>query len=284
MSDDDDFGLDEGVFDAAVLAELDEIEHKFAAASQQSRVFSSQITSMPPSNSVPKLPIKPSQDRFIRPLPPAKRPRPNEWNATSLPNREYSVLEEDDDTPTYAVVAAKDGKYRIVDSADPPPRTTSLAVLSIPVPPTGSQYVRPMASRRQDASSSSSYPRAGRGMGTQRSTVLSTAPRNVGSSQSRTAAITAALRETRLDEGEEEMEALRAQVAEVRIYCLLRTILLTRRQLRKANEAATAALRAAHEEKLTKEGEISTIRRTIASVSNRDYPAIFLRRTDDLSS
>lgn len=223
MSDDDDFGLDDDIFDAADLAKIDEIEHKYVAASH---VSSSRIPSKPPTN-VPSVPTKPSQDRFIRPLPPAKRLRTNEWNVTSLPNRDYMVQEEEDDTPDYAVVAAKDGKYRIVDSSDPPPRTTSLAVPSVSGTSVGGQqirmggqHVRPVASQRQDASRSSQYPRAGRGAGTQSSAVAPSASRNVGSSQSRFAAITAALKETRLSETNEEMEALRAQVDEVRIYCL----------------------------------------------------------------
>jgi hypothetical protein len=223
MSDDDDFGLDDGIFDAADLAKIDEIEHKYVAAPQ---VPSSQTSSNPPTNNIPNVPTKPPQDRFIRPLPPAKRLRTNEWNVTSLPNRDYTVQEEEDDTPNYAVVAAKDGKYRIVDSSDPLPRTTSLAVPSISGTSAGSQqikmgsqYVRPLASQRQDASGGSQYPRTGRGAGTQSSAVPTSASRNVGSSQSRFAAITAALKETRLSENEEEMEALRAQVAEVRTYC-----------------------------------------------------------------
>ena len=225
MSDDDDFGLDDDIFDAADLAKINEIEHKYVAASQVSSV---QIPSKRPTNNVSNVPTKPSQDRFIRPLPPAKRLRTNEWNVTSLPNRDYTVQEEEDDTPNYAVVAAKDGKYRIVDSSDPPPRTASLAMPSVPGSSAGSQqsrmgsqHVRPMPSQRQDASGSSQYPRAGRGAGTQSSTVPPLASRNVGSSQSRFAAITAALKETRLNETGEEMEALRAQVTEVRVYYLL---------------------------------------------------------------
>jgi hypothetical protein len=231
MSDDDDFGLDDDIFDAADLAKIDEIEHKYVAGSQ---VSSSQIPPKLPTNNVPNVPTKPSQDRFIRPLPPAKRLRTNEWNVTSLPNRDYTAQEEEDDTPNYAVVAAKDGKYRIVDSSDPPPRTTSLAVPSVPGSSAGSQqirignqHVRPVAPQRQDASSSSQYPRAGRGTGTQSSVIPSSASRNVGSSQSRFAAITAALKETRLSENEGEMEALRAQVAEVCIYSSVISILDT---------------------------------------------------------
>jgi hypothetical protein len=52
-------------------------------------------------------------------------------DVTSLPNRDYTWREEEEDAPDSAVVVEKDGKYCIVDSSDPPPSTIFLAVSSI---------------------------------------------------------------------------------------------------------------------------------------------------------
>ena len=194
---DDEFGLDDDIFDDVDLAAIEEIEQKFTTPASQAVPAISKATISP---SVTNAPIKASQDRsrFLHP-PPAKRIRTNEWNVTSVPNRDY-----EDDTPDYAVIAAKDGKYRILDHGANP-RTTSLAIPSLPV---ASQQQRPMASQR-------SFSGPVRTMG-----VSSVAPssQKIQASQSRFAAITAALQEAKLGDkdAEEEMKALREQVAEVR--------------------------------------------------------------------
>jgi len=228
MSDDDEFGLDNEIFDEADLAKIEEMERKYIASQQVKASQPIQFSSSRPFNSIPTNVQPQARDRFIRPLPPAKRLRTNEWSVTSVPNREYVVPGEEDDTPSYAVVAANDGKYRIVNENDPPPRTTSLAIPSASGSPmithsprtTSSQIQGPMTSQRQEMSSSSPFPRPPHGVGTQYTTaVASSTSKNVASSQSRFAAITAALKETRLSGPEDETEILRMQVAEVRTTC-----------------------------------------------------------------
>lgn len=197
---DDEFGLDDDAFDEADLAAIDEIEHKFTVAASQGVAVVPKQAMTPPINTSINPIIKASQERsrFLHP-PPPKRVRTNEWSVTSVPNRDYEV----DDTPDYAVIAAKDGRYRILDSGANP-RTTSLAVPSVLV---ASQQQRPMASQR-------SFSGPLRGVGAS-STIP--ASQRVQASQSRFAAITAALKETNLGDTEsgDEMKALREQVEEV---------------------------------------------------------------------
>ncbi|KIM29680.1 hypothetical protein M408DRAFT_22563 [Serendipita vermifera MAFF 305830] len=232
---DDEFDLISDAFDDADLAVIDEMEHKFTVAASQAPPGLPKQAVTSPTNTSINLPNKAAQDRsrFLHP-PPPKRVRTNEWSVTSVPNREY-----EDDTPDYAVIAAKDGKYRILESGANP-RTTSLAVPSGPM--ASQQQQRPMASQRsfsgplRIASTSNAVPSSQR----------------FPASQSRFAAITAALQDTNLGNtgAEDEMRVLREQLAE----------------LRRAKEETEAALKTAREEKFTKEGEISTIRRTIASL------------------
>ncbi|PVF94043.1 hypothetical protein CPB86DRAFT_818295 [Serendipita vermifera] len=223
---DDEYDFTEDGFDASDFAKIDEIENKFLTTASQ----------VPPPAPTTNLPVRPPQERFIR-APPAKRQRPNNWSAVSVPHRE---VEDEDDTPDFTIVAAKDGKYRIVDPSDANLRTTSLgAPIAAPS--------RMVASIKDGTQSSQPFlirtP--------SHSSTRTNGDRHIGSSQSRMAAITAGLEDTKIGGVNEELERLRAQVA----------------QLQQVNETTKAALKAAEEAKISKEGEVSTMRRNIAKMS-----------------
>jgi hypothetical protein len=192
---DDEFDFPEDALDASDLAKLDEIENKYLTTASQ----------VPPPVPTTNLPIRPSQERFIR-APPAKRPRPNNWPVVSAPVRE---VEEEDDTPDFTIVAAKDGKYRIVDPSDANLRTASLGA---PTRAPSTRAVAPLKSSTQF--SQPSFVRTP----SHSSAVQPNGERHVPFSQARVAAITAGLEDTKIGGVSEELERLRAEVLRVRIH------------------------------------------------------------------
>ncbi|KAG8834473.1 hypothetical protein FRC17_008529 [Serendipita sp. 399] len=229
---DDEFDLDDGFLDAATLAVLDAVEQRFA----HTEAATQHVPYKPPS----QIPSKPSQDRFIRP-PPPKRLRTNEWNVTTRPNRDAG--DSDDDIPNIAIVA-QGGKYRIVDPVEGNPRSESFATrpgkqivnLSQRNTVLSQRVIRPVPSTQAFRGNGIARP------ATQRQP-------DVQASQARYAAITAALKDT--NEAEEELAELRIQYS----------------KLQREHEAALASAKAAETARLTKEGEVITLRRNMAKMA-----------------
>lgn len=213
MSEDE---YDLGDFDAESLAVVAEVEQKFQENVTLENVVPQGAI---PSRPATTLPTRPTQERFIRP-PPAKRVRTNEWNTFSLPNRS----ESDEDMLDFAVVAAQDGKYRVLNAENGISKTNSF---------TNSSSVQHTASNHQlQHAHESSKPTSSRGVPQASSNTLRRAPsvsntwRNssviptnsqypINPSQSRIAAITAALQESDEPVGDDEVAKLRAQILEV---------------------------------------------------------------------
>ncbi|KAG8843201.1 hypothetical protein FRB91_003543 [Serendipita sp. 411] len=233
---DDEFGLDDTFLDAATLAALD--------AAEQRHVQSGDATQPAPCKPLSQIPSKPSQERFIRP-PPPKRVRGNDWTVTTKPNRD--VNDSDDDIPDMAIVA-HGGKYRIIDPIEGNPRSASFAAKP------GKQLVNPSQSvtnisQRVIRPVPSSQVIRGNGIArpaSQRPPM----DNSMQASQARYAAITAALKDTRINESDEELAQLRAQLA----------------QLRRDHEAALVSAKAAETARLTRDGEVFTLRRTMAKM------------------
>lgn len=203
MSEDE---YDMGDLDAESLAVVAEVEQRF-----QQNV---NLENRAPQNAFPPkpttaLPTKPTQERFIRP-PPAKRVRTNDWNASTLQNRS----ESDEDMLDFAVIAAGDGTYRVLNASNGIPKINLSTNSSTSQPKALTrleQPPRPAPPRILHHPTSNSLRRAP----SQSNLRPANSQHAVNASQSRIAAITAALAESDDSGDENELAKLRAQIREV---------------------------------------------------------------------